>query len=61
LQSAAQARAVGETALLAALIAAEGAHTLDAEAAANLVLALRRVELADAARNFAVEALIGAS
>ncbi|MBL8551522.1 MAG: hypothetical protein JNJ73_16165 [Hyphomonadaceae bacterium] len=59
LQAAANRRAVGETAILASLLAAPGAHTLDAETLAVIIRALRTVGLDDDARAIAVEALVG--
>jgi len=56
--AAAQARgAVGETALRAANLAADGAHRLDPAALAAIVQALRAVGLEGDARALSVEAL----
>ncbi len=59
LAEAAQAGKVGETALLAALVVAPGAHTLDPAGLARVVAALKAVKLDAFATAIAVEAMIG--
>jgi hypothetical protein len=58
LSSAAQRNALGETALVAALILGDGAERLDAATLTQVVRALQQVGLADMARAATVEALI---
>jgi hypothetical protein len=58
LAAAAQSRAVGETALLASLVLAQGAQTVETNALVAVIRALRAVGLDGAARNVAVEALL---
>jgi hypothetical protein len=50
--------AIGEVALMAALILGDGAEQLDGDALANVIRALRRVGLEESARRVVVEALI---
>lgn len=59
LQRAVDARATGEIALYAALICANGAHTIDGNALAQIIQALRGADLGDAARALAIEGMIG--
>jgi hypothetical protein len=59
LGSAVQTHAIGETALAASLVIARGAHTLEANALVEVIRALRAAGLDSAARNVAVEALLG--
>jgi hypothetical protein len=61
LQTAASAHAIGETAIIASLIAAPGAHTLDADTLGALFTALAEVDLDDAVNAFGIEALLGAA
>lgn len=50
--------AIGEVALLAAMILGDGAEQLDGDALANVIRALRQVGLEESARRVAVEAMI---
>lgn len=59
LVTAAQNKAVGETALLAALLIAPGADRLETKSVVSVIQALRQVGLEDAARAVAVEAMLG--
>jgi hypothetical protein len=58
LAAAAQSRAIGETALLASLVLAQGAQTVETNALAGVIRALRAVGLDGAARSVAIEALL---
>jgi len=58
LQSAAEAQAVGEVALLAAIAASGGADTLDGQSLWVIINALRLVGLEDAAQEIGMEALL---
>ena len=58
LQSAAEAQAVGEVALLAAIAASGGADTLDGQSLWVIINALRLVGLEDAAQAIGMEALL---